>query len=75
MTTKHDKITAKSLKGAMRASNQIAYSENKRLGLDMVYLHDGKIVREKADGSTFTIRKIASPVVHSSKRNEPFKIH
>jgi len=75
MTTNHDKITAKRLKGAMRASNRRAYSENKRLGLDMVYLHDGKIVREKADGSTFTIRKIASSVVDSPKPNEPFKIH
>jgi methionine synthase II (cobalamin-independent) len=55
---KNKTISTKSLNQAMKSSNRRAIRTNKALGLDTVYVKGNNVIREHADGSKSTIKKL-----------------
>lgn len=71
---KKNTISVKSLNQAMKSSNQRAIRTNKALGLDTVYVKGGHVIREHADGSKSTIKKLDNSSSRSYTIKGPIKI-
>lgn len=62
-----DILTHQKLNEAMKQSNKKAVRENRALGLDCVVAKSGKVILQKADGSSRVIKTIPKPIKYSGQ--------